>query len=117
VPIVKTLADRVQKFSVATAPDRVGTRYGAVKDLALARYGDGASVIATVREMARNVLVTAGVPPAQQGVYFAFAMKLASKAMSHTGPALDKVIDGLKAWFVAKGADPAILDKLAKLVA
>ena len=116
MPIVKTLSDRVQKFQAKTAPDRVGTRYGAVKELAGRRFIEGAGVIAAVRERVRDILEREGVPAAVHGVYYAFAFKLASKALSHYGPELEAIAAGLKAWFTAKGADPAILDKIANLI-
>jgi len=116
MPIVKTLADRVEKFKAKTPPDQTGTRYGAVKDLAIGRFVEGAGIMAAIRERARDILEREGVPAAEHGVYYAFAMKLASKAMSHSGPELDAIAEGLKQWFVAKGADPAILDKIASLI-
>jgi len=116
MPIVKTLADRVEKFKAKTPPDQTGTRYGAVKDIAVARYIEGSGVMAAVRERVRNILESEGVPAGFHGVYYAFAMKLASKALSHEGPELEAIASGLKQWFVAKGADPAVLDKIANLI-
>jgi len=116
MPIVKTLSDRVEKFAAKTAPDRVGTRYGAVKELASSRFVEGAGVIAAVRERVRDILESQGVPAALHGVYYAFAFKLATKALSHYGAELEKIANGLKAWFTAKGADPAVLDKIASLI-
>lgn len=116
MPIVKTLADRVEKFRLKTPADQTGARYGAVKELASGRFVEGAGLITAVRERVRNVLESEGVPAAQHGVYYAFAFKIASKAMSHAGPDLDAIVSGLKAWFVAKGADPAVLDKIANLI-
>jgi len=116
VPIVKTLADRVEKFRAKTPPDQTGARYGAVKELARGRFIEGAGVIAAVRERVRDILEREGVPAALHGVYYAFAFRLASKALSHSGAALDAVAAGLKAWFTAKGADPAVLDKIAGLI-
>lgn len=116
MPIVKTLSDRVQKFQAKTAPDRVGARYGAVKSIAGNRYIEGAGLITAVREKIRDILERNGVPAAVHGVYYAFGFKLASKALSHYGPELDAIAEGLKAWFTAKGCDPAILDQIAALI-
>jgi len=115
VPIVKTLADRVESYKAKTAPDRVGTRYGAVKELAVNRYIGGVGSIVAIREIVRNILESNGVPASAQGVYYAFAFKLASKGFSHSGKEFDDIVAGLKAWFTAKGADPAVLDKIASL--
>ena len=116
MPIVKTLADRVEKFKAKTAPDRVGSRYGAVKDIAVSRYVDNVADITAVRERCRIILEASGVPAGQHGVYYAFVFKAVKAAQSHTGATLIKVIEGLKQRFVAKGADPAILDILGNLV-
>ncbi|RLG59002.1 hypothetical protein DRN86_04910 [Candidatus Geothermarchaeota archaeon] len=116
MPIVKTLSDRVQKYIAKTPADQTGTRYGAVKTLAVNRFIEGAGIMAAVRERVRDILEREGVPAADHGVYYAFAFKLASKALSHAGPELDAIAAGLKSWFVAKGADPAILDKIASLI-
>jgi len=116
MPIVKTLADRVEKFRLKTPPDQTGTRYGAVKDLAVGRFIEGAGVIAAVRERVRDILEREGVPATDHGVYYAFAFVATSKALSHSGAELDAIIAGLKAKYTAKGADPAILDKIANLI-
>jgi len=116
MPLVKTLQDRINKYAAKTAPDRVGTRYGAVKNLAINRYIDGISFTRTIVERARSILETEGVPAAFHGVYYGFVQQLAKFARSHFGKELDDIIAGKKAEFVAKGCDPAILDKLANLI-
>ncbi len=116
MPIVKTLADAYQKYTAKTAPDRVGARYDVAKTIALPRYIENVNIFVVVRETIRDVLADAGVPPAKQGAYYAFGAELAKKALSHTGAALKKVADGLKAKYVALGLDPAILDKIVKIV-
>jgi len=116
MPIVKTLSDRVEKFKAKTPPDQTGTRYGAVKDLASGRFLEGAGIITAVRERVRDILEREGIPATDHGVYYAFAFKATSKALSHSGAELDSIIEGLKAWFTAKGADPSILDKIANLI-
>ncbi len=116
MPLVKTLSDRIQKFSAKTAPDRVGARYGAVKDLAVNRYIDNMADFTAVRERARGILESEGVPAGFHGVYYAFIFKLMKAAQSHSGATLRKVVEGLKQVYTAKGADPAVLDKLVGLV-
>jgi len=115
--LVKSLSDRVSFFTASMDPARVGKRYGNSKEIAVARYPDAMSAIVATREAARNILESNGVPAGMQGVYYAFVAKLVSYAYSHTGESLDKLRAGLKAWFVAKGCDPAVLDKLVTLVA
>jgi len=116
MPLVKTLSDRVQKYVAKTPPDVTGTRYGDSKPIALRRFAEGVGTITYIRELVRNLLETKGVPSGLHGMYYAFAFKLVKANYSHTGAALDKIKEGLKAWFVAKGADPAILDEIVKLV-
>ncbi len=113
----KTLQDRFEKFTAKTSPDVMGARYAASKDIALPRFLEGSSAMAAIIELSRNILETAGVPAGQQGVYFAFAQKARKAAWSHSGTTLQNFIEGLKAEFVAKGCDPAVLDKIAALIA
>ncbi|RLE65536.1 MAG: hypothetical protein DRJ38_03560 [Thermoprotei archaeon] len=116
MPLVKTLSDRVQKFTAKTPADVTGTRYGAVKDLAVNRYIEGAGIFYAVRERVRDILEREGVPATVHGIYYAFALQLTRYALSHYGPELEKIAEGLKLRFVGKGADPAILDKIANLI-
>ncbi len=103
MPMVRGLKERAEKFSAKMVPEQTGARYGAVKSIAVGRFIAGASA---TRE-----------PAGQYGMYFAFIQKVRSAAFSHGGDTLKKIIEGLKQDFtVSKGADPAILDKLAKLV-
>jgi len=117
MPIVKTLQDRFEKFTAKTPPDVTGSRYAASKDIAIPRYLEGSATMAAIVELVRNILTSEGVPPAQHGVYYAFAQKARKAAFSHSGKSLSMFIDGLKAEFTAKGCDPAILDKIATLIA
>jgi len=116
MPIVKTLSDRVEKFRLKTPADQTGARYGAVKDIAVGRYVEGAGIITAVRERVREILEREGVPSGFHGVYYAFGFKLTKAALSHSGATLQAIVAGLKEWFVAKGADPAILDKIINLI-
>ena len=114
--IVKTVTDAYTKFSKKTAADRVGTRYDAAKSIALDRYLDNVNPFVVVRETVREILESAGVPPAQHGSYYAFAFQLVSKALKHTGDSLKKSATGLKAKFTTLGLDPAILDKISAVI-
>jgi len=117
MPLVKGLRDRVDKFVAKTPPDQTGARYGAVKPIAVGRFTDFASGPVEFRELVRNVLESAGVPAGQQGVYYAFALKCRKALFSHSGPTLKAVINGLIADFATgKGADPAILKKIAAMI-
>jgi hypothetical protein len=116
MPLVKGLKERYEKFTAKTPPDVVGARYAASKAIAYKRELAGAGAIAEVIELARNILESKGVPAGQHGVYYAFVEKVRKAMFSHTGATLKAYVDGLKAAFAQKGADPAILDTLAKLL-
>jgi len=116
MPIVKTLGDRVEKYRAKTDPGRVGGRYEAARELARVRYIDGIAVTRDAVERARKILESLGVPAGMHGIYFAFVQKAASMSLSHSGESLVKIVQGLKALYVAKGADPAILDRLASVI-
>jgi len=116
MPLTKGLKERTAKFTAKTPPDVTGARYAASKPIAIARHLEGAAPIAETVELARKVLEAQGVPAAQQGVYFAFVEKVRKAAFSHSGATLEKIVDGLEAQFVLKGADPKILAVLANLI-
>jgi hypothetical protein len=116
MPLVKGLKERFEKYTAKTPADTFGARYVASRAIALKRHAEGASAIAEVIELARKVLESRGVPAGQQGVYYAFVEKVRKALFSHTGATLTAYVSGLKAAFVQKGCDPAILDTLAKLI-
>jgi len=113
--IVKGSDDMYLKFTGKTAPDRVGKRYGASKPIAVTLYGANALAIRTVVEKTRSILSALDVPSGKWGVYIAFAEKLAVKADAYSGIIPASIVEGFKAEFALKGADPAILDKISLL--
>ena len=115
MPLTKGLKERYEKYTAKTPPDVWGARYAASKGLAVKRHLSGAGPIAEIVELTRNVLESKGVPAGQQGVYYAFAEKVRKAAFSHSGSTLVKYVEGLKAYFAQLGADPAVLDVIAKL--
>jgi len=117
MPFVRSLKDMLEKYKAKYVPDTVGTRFNEVKDLMDARFEAASSPIVNVIEEVRNILTENGVPPALWGMYIAFGEILASKTFSHQGAVLEKIASGLKqAWITGKGADPAILDKIAETI-
>jgi Ran GTPase-activating protein (RanGAP) involved in mRNA processing and transport len=116
MPLVKSAGDMVQMFSAKTAPDRVAARYGAARDLAIQKYITYATPFRIVVEMAREKLIKLGVPSGRWGVHFAFVEVLKKIAMAYKGIVPENIINALKAEYVAKGADPAVLDELVKIV-
>jgi hypothetical protein len=115
--MVKYADDMYAKFTGKTAPDRVGTRYEAAKDFATKLYAANALSVRSVVEKVRSILSANDVPIGVWGVYIAFAEKLAVKALSYGGVVPTAVVEGFKTEYTLKGADPAILDKIALLFA
>jgi len=116
MPLVVPLGEQIQRFSSKTAPDRVGTRYDAMKTIAIQKYIDNHAPFAVLVDLVKKILADKGVPSGEYGIYIAFAEQLLKKAQKHAGKTLDKVVLGLKQKFVAKGCDPAILDVISNLV-
>jgi len=117
MPGVKDLRERTDKFIAKTAADRVGTRYDAVKNIAVGRFTSYASSIVEFRELVRIVLNKEGIPAGQQGPYYAFAMRIRSKAFSHSGTTLKDYVNGIIQDFVTgKGCDPTVLKKIASML-
>lgn len=117
MPLVKGLKDRVEKLEAKMTAERVGARYGAVKELAVGRFTEFASGPAEFRELVRTVIEGKGVPAGQQGIYYAFALKCRKALFSHEGPTLRAIINGLIADFTTgKGADPTVLKQIAAMI-
>ena len=116
MPIVRTVADMVNMFGNKTTADRVGTRYEASKEIAERRYTNNAMPFRVLVEKIRDLLSKLGVPPGRWGVHIAFGEMLQKIAITTRGAVPTEVVNGLKTAFIAKGADPAILDQIVKLV-
>ena len=117
MPVPRTLSDRVKKYVAKYSPDVVKARLQQVQGIAEDRFIDATPWIVTIREATRNILQSAGIPAGLHAVYYSFAMRLASKAMKHTGETLDQIISGMTdKWVTAYGADPAVLEQIANLV-
>jgi hypothetical protein len=114
---VKYSDDMYTKFTGKTAADRVGTRYESAKTYAINLYAAKGIAIRSVVERVRSLLATNDVPIGVFGVYIAFAEKLAVKAEAYGGVLPAAVVEGFKKEYSLKGADPAILDKIATMFA
>jgi len=116
MPIVRSVSDMIDMFDKKTAPDRVGARYEAAKEIAIRRYTNVATVYRVLIEKIRGLLIANNVPTGKWGVHISFGELLQKYVLTMKGDVPATLIDGLKAVFVAKGADPAILDKIKALV-
>jgi hypothetical protein len=116
MPITKSAGDMAQMFSSKTAPDRVAARFDASKSIAITKYINYGTPFRMLVERVREVLTDLGVPQGRWGVHIAFAEALLRIAKATKGRLPDAVVVGVKNEYIAKGADPAVLDKLATLV-
>lgn len=114
--VVKDMATRYEKFTAKTAPDRVGSRYGAAKPIATSRFLEGITRIKPLVDTVKSLLDRLGVPAGHYGMYISFAEYIAKRAQSYSDKTLDNRILGAKANWVARGADPTILDAIINII-
>ena len=114
--LVKYADDMIAKFTGKTAPDRVGARYDAAKPIAIPKYASNGLKYRVLIERARSTLTANDVPTGLWGVHIAFVLNLARHAEAYAGVLPASIVEGLKSEYTLKGADPRILDALAKLV-
>lgn len=114
--VVKDMSSRYEKYSAKMAPDRVGARYGAAKPIATSRFLEGTARVRPIVDIVKNVLDTLGVPAGQYAIYISFAQYIAKRANSYGSKTLDNRILGAKANWVARGADPAVLDAVVNVL-
>jgi len=113
---IRTLEGMITKFTDKMNPTRVGDRYQASATIAVNRYQEAMSPFVAIEERTRNILENVPVPAAQQGVYYAFSLKLTKYSLKHSGADLQSIANGLIQEYGSYGADPAVLTQLANLV-
>jgi len=105
------------KYSRKYNPTVIGTRFGDVKDTALAMAQAGMNAVATIREMVRDYLDQKGVTGGARATYLAFALKLWKHVSRQGGVASDKIASGLVSYFkTAFGLDEALLTDIANSI-
>jgi hypothetical protein len=105
------------KYSKKYNPTVIGTRFGDVKDTALARAQAGMNAVATIREMVRDYLDQKGVTGGARATYLAFALKLWKHVSRQGGVASDKIASGLVSYFkTAFGLDETLLTDIANSI-
>lgn len=106
-----------QKYQAKFDPTTIGNRFAQVKDVALARAQDGMVTVATIRDLVRPLLDSAGITGGLRGTYIGFALTLAKHTLRQKGESAINVASGLKAYFVqAYGLNPDVCDKIVNLV-
>jgi hypothetical protein len=117
MPLYKTGMDMFDKYSKKYNPTVVGTRFGDVKDTALARAQSGLNAVATIRAMVRDYLDAKGITGGERATYLAFALKLWKHITRQAGAASDKIASGLIAYFRdAYGLSEAYLTDIANAI-
>lgn len=116
MPSVKSIDERYEKFKAKTAPDRVGTRFDAVKSIALERYIHGSAAVVSIREQVRNLLSSLGVPAGDWALYMSFANYIAGKVDKYFDKTMAARLLGAKANWTIRGADPSVLNKIISMI-
>jgi hypothetical protein len=99
MPLYKSGIDMFDKYQKKYNPTVIGTRFGDVRDTALARAQAGLNAVDTIREMVRDYLDAKGVTGGARATYLGFALKLWKHVMRQGGVASDKIAAGLIAYF------------------
>jgi hypothetical protein len=117
MPLYKSGIDMFEKYSKKYNPTVVGTRFGDVRDTALARAQAGLNAVDTIRAMVRDYLDAKGVTGGERATYLAFALKLWKHVSRERGVASDKIANGLISYFsTAYGLNTAFLTDIANAI-
>jgi len=115
--LVKYADDMLAAYTGKTAPDRVGKRYDAVKELAITKYSVKGLNARTIIETIRGILSDLDVPVGRWGVHIAFGLKLWKVSQAYVGTPPKSVVDGFITEYTLKGGDPNVLTRIASIVA
>ena len=99
MPLPKSGIDMYTKYEQKYNPTVVGTRFGDVRTVALARAQSGLNAVATVRAMIQDYLDAKGVTGGTRATYLAFGLALWKHITRQGGAASDKIAAGLIAYF------------------
>jgi hypothetical protein len=105
------------KYEQKYNPTVVGTRFGDVRAVALARAQSGLNSVATIRAMVQDYLDANGVTGGTRATYLAFGLALWKHVTRQGGAASDKIATGLIAYFKnAYDLDEALLTDIANAI-
>jgi hypothetical protein len=114
----RTGLDRYNKYAAKFDPATIQARLQQVRDIALQRAQEAYIKYATIDELVRPILDAYGVSGPMRAVYLGYAKKLTRHLERVTGPAANKFVDGLKAYYTTTfGADPGVVDAVTAVVA
>jgi len=116
MPMPVSGGNRFTKYSVKFDPATVSTRFTQVKDLALRKAQDAQGILATIEQVVAPILDANGIVGPDRAKYLGFAKKVWRASQRHADVALSKLVDGIKAYYIAMGCDAKILDQIATVV-
>ena len=95
MPLPKTGIDMFEKYQKKYNPTVIGTRFGDVQSVALARAQAGLNQVYTIRSMVSDYLDEQGVTGGTRATYLAFALELWRMVSRQGGAASAKIAQGL----------------------
>jgi Sulfolobus virus coat protein C terminal. len=117
MPLYRDGISMFEKYQKKYNPTVIGTRFGDVQDVALARAQSGLNKVDAIRAMVRDYLDAKGITGGLRAVYLAFALKLWKHVERQGGAASDKIANGLIAYFsTAFDLDTALLTDIANAI-
>jgi hypothetical protein len=117
MPLYKTGLMMFDKYSKKYNPTVIGTRFGDVQPVALARAQAGLNAVDTVRSLIRDYLDAQGITGGVRATYLAFGLALWKHVERQGGAASDKIASGLIAYFkTAYGLDEGLLTDIANAI-
>lgn len=115
--LYRTGVQRFRKWSAKYVPDTVSARFTQVKDVAFERAQEGLIAFESIQGIVRPILDKYGVTATDRAKYIGFANKIYRIALRHSGEALKKAVEGVKADYVTRlNADPVILEEIINAV-
>jgi len=107
---------RYTKYSVKFDAATVSSRFTQVKDLALRKAQDAQGILATIETVVAPILDDNGIVGPDRAKYLGFAKKIWRAAQRHGDVALEKLVDGIKAYYTSMGCDSKILDQIVSAI-
>jgi hypothetical protein len=117
MPLFRTGLMMFQKYAAKYNPTVIGTRFGDVRDVALARAQAGLNAVDTIRSLVRDMLDERGITGGLRATYLGFALELWSSAERQGGAASNKLAEGLiQKYKLGFDLDEAILRDIANAI-
>jgi len=112
----RTYLVRYKKYSAKFDPDTVRNRFAQVKDIALDQAQEQFARLVDFEEAVKARLNELGVPVIQIPFYLNVAREIYRAMTRHVGKTLEIEVKAIKAKWVTRGLDPAIVDEVIKIM-